>query len=48
MEYDIVVREGEMGKGGKSDAAFQHAAHHTGNVVLFANSIDAGCFEDTT
>ena len=46
VEDDVVVCEGEMGEGGKCDAAFQHAAHHTGDIVLFANGIDAGCFEE--
>ncbi len=46
VEQDIVMRQGKMRKGSERHAAFQHAAHHAGDAILFANRVDPVGFED--
>ena len=40
VKNDIVVRQRKMRKGRQGNTAFQHTAHHTGNLRLLAYCMD--------
>jgi len=48
VKDNIVVGQRKMGEGRQCDTAFQHAAHHAGYIILFADSIDLRGFEDAS